>query len=207
MWLTFNGTTLSMSNGTDEYIDSYANFEADSGLSVPAIHIGYISTYYEPTITHTWNTKDRADPQAMPWAEGDAILANFDATVAARDARLAPDPFDVAKQAKLDNHATGDRAAEDTPVTYELNDYDATEGALTEINSIATYVLGGETLPAGFTWITTYNIEVPFTALNVKELFVLIAKKHYQDAHKYAGLTKQVEAATTVAEIEAIPDW
>ena len=115
--------------------------------------------------------------------------------------------LETAKEAKQSNLDAGYTAAEDVPVTIGGFDFDATNNALSEINSINVAVLLGETLPPGFTWIDTSGAEHPADAAMMATLQKEVAIKHYQDAHKYARRTKEVEAATTIAEVAIVEDW
>ena len=108
------------------------------------------------------------------------------------------------KQLAIDsNYAT----AEDVPVTLAGYSFDANTKSLTESMSVVVAVTGGYTLPGGFTWIDSSGVARPTNAAGIKALFKAISIKHYQDAHNYAKLTKQVKAATTLAEVAAVVDW
>jgi hypothetical protein len=117
--------------------------------------------------------------------------------------------YDVekAKRQKQGNIDSGYTAAEDVPVTMGGFDFDASNNALAEINSISVAVLNGEALPAGFTWIDTSGVEVPADAAMMAALQKSVAIKHYNDSHKYARRTKEIEAATTIAEVAIVEDW
>ena len=112
-----------------------------------------------------------------------------------------------AKTQKQGNIDVGYTAAEDAPVTIGGLDFDATNNALSEINSINIAVLLGETLPPAFTWIDTAGVEHPADATSMATLQKEVAIKHYQDSHKYARRTKEIEAATTIAEVAIVGDW
>jgi hypothetical protein len=117
--------------------------------------------------------------------------------------------YDVekAKRQKQGNINNGYAAAENVPVTVGGFDFDASNNALAEINSINVAVLLGETLPSGFTWIDTDGVEHPADAAMMAALQKQVAIKHYQDSHKYAQRTKEIEAATTIAEVAIVGDW
>lgn len=117
--------------------------------------------------------------------------------------------YDIAraKEQKQANIDTGYSIAEKVPVTLGAFSFDASNDALSEINSINVAVLLGETLPPGFTWIDTDGIEHSADAATMAALQKEVAIKHYQDSHKYARRTKEIEAATTIAEVAIVGDW
>lgn len=97
--------------------------------------------------------------------------------------------------------------AELQPVAYDNRSYDAHQDAMIECGSVATSILGGYSVPAGFTWIDKNGNEVVFTDADISGLFLKISKKHYLDMRNYARLKKQVLGASSIDEINAIPDW
>ncbi len=123
------------------------------------------------------------------------------------DAITEQDALPAAKAAKQTIIDTNYDAAEDIPVTAGGFSFDADTKALTEAMSVVVAVAEGYTLPGGFTWVDAAGTARATNAAGVKALFKLISIKHYQDAHNYARLTKQVKAATTLAEVAAVVDW
>ncbi len=117
------------------------------------------------------------------------------------------DALPAAKEAKQSAIDTNYQAAEDVPVNVGGFTFDANTKALSESMSVVVAVGEGYVLPGGFTWIDAIGIPRPTNAAGIKALFKKISIKHYQDAHNYAKLTKQVKAATTLAQVAAVVDW
>jgi len=117
------------------------------------------------------------------------------------------DALPAAKEAKQSTIDTNYQAAEDVPVIVGGFTFDANTKALSESMSVVVAVGEGYVLPGGFTWIDATGVAQPTNAAGIRTLFKQISIKHYQDAHNYAKLTKQVKAATTLAQVAAIVDW
>jgi len=136
-----------------------------------------------------------------------AVDTLVDKTQTEVDAITEQDALPAAKEAKQTAIDTNYQAAEDVPVNAGGFSFDADTRALSESMSVVVALAEGYTLPGGFTWVDAAGTARSTDAAGIKALFKLISIKHYQDAHNYAKLTKQVKAATTLAEVAAVVDW
>jgi len=124
-----------------------------------------------------------------------------------RDNITEQDALPAAKEIKQTAIDTNYQTAEAVPINAGGFDFDADTKALSESMSVVVALAEGYTLPGSFTWIDATGVARPTNAAGIKTLFKQISIKHYQDAHNYAKLTKQVKAATTLAQVAAIVDW
>lgn len=116
-------------------------------------------------------------------------------------------PLSEAQSEKIASINASYDVAEAAPVTLGGHEWDSGQRALVEAMSVVTAVQGGYTLPSNISWIDVLGEEVPTDASGINLLFEKISIKHYRDAHKLARLTKAVEKAETVSEVELIPNW
>jgi hypothetical protein len=75
---------------TGTYGDTLANFALDYGLPDPGLPAGAIQRLYDPGIRHNITFPTGGDlPQPLPWAFGDAAIADIAALLAAQTKRQA----------------------------------------------------------------------------------------------------------------------
>jgi hypothetical protein len=164
--------------------------------------------YTNPAETTIFITTSTGDYFSMPWPNGSEKGKYVQAWLDEGNT-ITPysQPLAEAKEEKILTIEGNYYSAEEQSISYDGRNYDADKDALTEIMSVAVNILGGYTLPPGFTWIDVDGNEVSFAPADVRDLFQAMSIKHYQDAHNLAGLKKQVMAAGSVDEVNAIPDW
>lgn len=128
----------------------------------------------------------------------------------ADDGRVYPKPaptdaelLAAAKPAKIAALKAERDAAEVEPITYNGNRYDYDDKARERINAaiIALDVQGAD---ASIDWTTADNADVKVTADDLRMVIAMIAQRSNALHVAYRAAKDKVEAATTVAEVEAI---
>jgi hypothetical protein len=74
------------------YADTLAGFALDNGAPAPALDAPFIDRFYEPGVRHALSDGVSTSGGPMPFAFGDAAIANIAALLAAQNARLHPPP-------------------------------------------------------------------------------------------------------------------
>ena len=94
-------------------------------------------------------------------------------------------------------------AAEVEPITYNGNRYDYDDKARERINAaiIALDVQGAD---ASIDWTTATNADVKVTANDLRMVIAMIAQRSNALHVAYRAAKDKVEAATTVAEVDAV---
>ena len=115
------------------------------------------------------------------------------------DAELLAD----AKTAKIAELKAERDAREVEPITYNGNSYDYDDKARERINAaiIALDVQGAD---ASIDWTTATNADVKVTANDLRRVIAVVAQRSNALHVAYRAAKDKVEAATTVAEVEAV---
>lgn len=128
----------------------------------------------------------------------------------ADDGRVYPKPaptdaelLAVAKPAKIAELKAERDTREVEPVNYNGNSYDYDDKARERINAaiIALDVQGAD---ASIDWTTADNADVKVTANDLRMVIAMIAQRSNALHVAYRAAKDKVEAATTVAEVDAV---
>ena len=135
-------------------------------------------------------------------ANGEYLIAD--------DGRVYPKPAPTdaelladAKPAKIAELKAERDAREVEPITYNGNSYDYDDKARERINAaiIALDVQGSD---ASIDWTTATNADVKVTANDLRMVIAMVAQRSNALHVAYRVAKDKVEAATTVAEVEAV---
>ena len=128
----------------------------------------------------------------------------------ADDGRVYPKPaptdaelLEAAKSAKIADLKAERDSKEVEPITYNGNSYDYDDKARERINAaiIALDVQGAD---ASIDWTTADNADVKVTANDLRMVIAMIAQRSNALHVAYRAAKDKVEAASDVAEVEAI---
>ena len=128
----------------------------------------------------------------------------------ADDGRVYPKPaptdaelLEAAKSAKIADLKAERDSKEVEPITYNGNSYDYDDKAREHINAaiIALDVQGAD---ASIDWTTADNADVKVTANDLRMVIAMIAQRSNALHVAYRAAKDKVEAATTVAEVDAV---
>ena len=135
-------------------------------------------------------------------ADGEYLIAD-DGSVYPKPAPTDAELLAVAKPAKIAALKAERDAAEVEPITYNGNRYDYDDKARERINAaiIALDVQGAD---ASIDWTTADNANVKVTANDLRMVIAMVAQRSNALHVAYRAAKDKVEAATTVAEVEAI---
>lgn len=89
-------------------------------------------------------------------------------------------------------------------VVFNGYQFDSDPLSVTRLTAVATAVSAGATLPDGFTWRSTANVDVPFTGAMVVQLLATMiqtANSVYQESWEKK---QEVDAAETVEAVDAV---
>lgn len=135
-------------------------------------------------------------------ADGEYLIAD-DGRVYPKPAPTDAELLAAAKPAKIAALKAERDAAEVEPITYNGNRYDYDDKARERINAaiIALDVQGAD---ASIDWTTADNADVKVTADDLRMVIAMVAQRSNALHVAYRAAKDKVEAATTVAEVEAI---
>ena len=128
----------------------------------------------------------------------------------ADDGRVYPKPaptdaelLEAAKSAKIADLKAERDSKEVEPITYNGNSYDYDDKARERINAaiIALDVQGAD---ASIDWTTADNADVKVTGNDLRMVIAMIAQRSNALHVAYRAAKDKVEAATTVAEVDAV---
>lgn len=144
-------------------------------------------------------------------ADFNKLIGNGDGEyLIADDGRVYPKPaptdeelLAAAKPAKIAELKAERDAREVEPITYNGNSYDYDDKARERINAaiIALDVQGAD---ASIDWTTADNADVKVTANDLRMVIAMIAQRSNALHMAYRAAKDKVEAATTVAEVDAV---
>lgn len=135
-------------------------------------------------------------------AGGEYLIAD-DGSVYEKPAPTDAELLADAKTAKIAELKAERDAREVEPITYKGNSYDYDDKARERINAaiIALDVQGNDT---SLDWTTATNTDVKVTADDLRMVVASVAQRSNALHIAYREAKDKVEAATTVAEVEAI---
>lgn len=144
-------------------------------------------------------------------ADFNKLIGNGDGEyLIADDGRVYPKPaptdeelLAAAKPAKIAELKAERDAREVEPITYNGNSYDYDDKARERINAaiIALDVQGAD---ASIDWTTADNADVKVTANDLRMVITSVAQRSNALHVAYRAAKDKVEAATTVAEVDAV---
>lgn len=135
-------------------------------------------------------------------ADGEYLIAD-DGTVYEKPAPTDAELLAVAKSAKIAELKAERDSKEVEPITYNGNSYDYDGKARERINAaiIALDVQGAD---ASIDWTTADNQDVKVTANDLRCVIAAVAQRSNALHVAYRAAKDKVEAATTVAEVDAV---
>lgn len=134
--------------------------------------------------------------------DGEYLIAD-DGLVYPKPAPTDAELLAVAKPAKIAELKAERDTREVEPITYNGNSYDYDDKARERINAaiIALDVQGAD---ASIDWTTADNADVKVTANDLRMVIAMIAQRSNALHVAYRAAKDKVEAATTVAEVDAV---
>lgn len=134
--------------------------------------------------------------------DGEYLIAD-DGSVYPKPAPTDAELLADAKPAKIAELKAERDAREVEPITYNGNSYDYDSKARERINAaiIALDVQGAD---ASIDWTTATNADVKVTANDLRMVIAMVAQRSNALHVAYRAAKDKVEAATTVAEVEAV---
>lgn len=134
--------------------------------------------------------------------DGEYLIAD-DGSVYPKPAPTDAELLASAKPAKIAELKAERDAKEVEPITYNGNSYDYDDKARERINAaiIALDVQGSD---ASIDWTTATNADVKVTANDLRMVIAMVAQRSNALHVAYRVAKDKVEAATTVAEVEAV---
>lgn len=134
--------------------------------------------------------------------DGEYLIAD-DGSVYPKPAPTDAELLASAKPAKIAELKAERDAKEVEPITYNDNSYDYDDKARERINAaiIALDVQGSD---ASIDWTTATNADVKVTANDLRMVIAMVAQRSNALHVAYRVAKDKVEAATTVAEVEAV---
>lgn len=135
-------------------------------------------------------------------AGGEYLIAD-DGVVYPKPAPTDAELLAVAKPAKIAELKAERDSKEVEPITYNDNRYDYDDKARERINAaiIALDVQGAD---ASIDWTTADNADVKVTANDLRAVVAMVAQRSNALHVAYRVAKAKVEAATTVADVEAV---
>lgn len=135
-------------------------------------------------------------------ADGEYLIAD-DGSVYLKPAPTDAELLAAAKPAKIAALKAERDSKEVEPITYNGNSYDYDDKARERINAaiIALDVQGAD---ASIDWTTADNKDVKVTANDLRMVIASVAQRSNALHVAYRAAKDKVEAATTVAEVEAV---
>lgn len=134
--------------------------------------------------------------------DGEYLIAD-DGLVYPKPAPTDAELLAVAKPSKIAELKAERDTREVEPITYNGNSYDYDDKARERINAaiIALDVQGAD---ASIDWTTADNADVKVTANDLRMVIAMIAQRSNALHVAYRAAKDKVEAATTVAEVDAV---
>lgn len=135
-------------------------------------------------------------------ADGEYLIAD-DGSVYPKPAPTDAELLADAKTAKIAELKAERDSKEVEPITYNGNSYDYDDKARERINA-AIIALDVQGAGISIDWTTADNTDVKVTAQDLRRVIAVVAQRSNALHVAYRAAKDKVEAATTVAEVEAI---
>ncbi len=145
-----------------------------------------------------------------PWPMFDILFAitetgNADFVVVEDEQPLPPVlTLDQVKMLARQNIDAARESAIASGVTYAGNPFQSDPESVRNVNGVLGAINSGLALPAGFTWRTTDNRDVPFTASDVRALAGIMFSHGWEIYNKSWALKSQIMAAQAEADVQAV---
>ena len=134
--------------------------------------------------------------------DGEYLIAD-DGSVYPKPAPTDAELLAAAKPAKIAELKAERDSKEVEPITYNGNSYDYDDKARERINA-AIIALDVQGAGISIDWTTADNTDVKVTAQDLRRVIAVVAQRSNALHVAYRAAKDKVEAATTVAEVEAI---
>lgn len=134
--------------------------------------------------------------------DGEYLIAD-DGSVYPKPAPTDAELLAAAKPAKIAELKAERDAKEVEPITYNGNSYDYDDKARERINA-AIIALDVQGAGISIDWTTADNTDVKVTAQDLRRVIAVVAQRSNALHVAYREAKDKVEAATTVAEVEAV---
>ena len=134
--------------------------------------------------------------------DGEYLIAD-DGSVYPKPAPTDAELLAAAKPAKIAELKAERDAKEVEPITYNGNSYDYDDKARERINA-AIIALDVQGAGISIDWTTADNTDVKVTAQDLRRVIAVVAQRSNALHVAYREAKDKVEAATTIAEVEAI---
>lgn len=134
--------------------------------------------------------------------DGEYLIAD-DGSVYPKPAPTDAELLEAAKTAKIAELKAERDSKEVEPITYNGNSYDYDDKARERINA-AIIALDVQGAGISIDWTTADNTDVKVTAQDLRRVIAVVAQRSNALHVAYRAAKDKVEAATTVAEVEAI---
>lgn len=157
-------------------------------------------TYKEQTYSNLYELSEALgkDGVFIPLSISDEALADLGVTVTHEE-----EPIENVKQHKIMELKRQRDAAEVAPIAYNGHSFDYDDKARDRINAaIIALSLQGE--GASIDWTTADNADVKVTANDLRMVIAAVAQRSNALHVAYRAAKDKVEAATTVAEVDAV---
>lgn len=135
-------------------------------------------------------------------ADGEYLIAD-DGVVYPKPAPTDAELLAAAKPAKITALKAERDSKEVEPITYNGNSYDYDDKARERINA-AIIALDVQGANASIDWTTADNADVKVTVNDLRMVIAMIAQRSNALHMAYRAAKDKVEAATTVAEVDAV---
>lgn len=135
-------------------------------------------------------------------ADGEYLIAD-DGSVYPKPAPTDAELLASAKSAKIAELKAERDSKEVEPITYNGNSYDYDDKARERINA-AIIALDVQGAGISIDWTTADNTDVKVTAQDLRCVIAVVAQRSNALHVAYRAAKDKVEAATTVAEVEAV---
>ena len=157
-------------------------------------------TYREQTYSNLYELSEALgkDGVFIPLSIGDEALAELGVTVTHEE-----EPLENVKQHKIMELKRQRDAAEVEPIEYNGHSFDYDDKARDRINA-AIIALSLQGKGATIDWTTADNQDVKVTANDLRCVIAMVAQRSNALHVAYRAAKDKVEAATTVAEVEAV---
>ena len=157
-------------------------------------------TYKEQTYSNLYELSEALgkDGVFIPLSIGDEALAELGVTVTHEE-----EPLENVKQHKIMELKRQRDAAEVEPIEYNGHSFDYDDKARDRINA-AIIALSLQGKGATIDWTTADNQDVKVTANDLRMVIAAVAQRSNALHVAYRAAKDKVEAATTVAEVEAV---
>lgn len=187
----------------NERINQYIILPDNGQRKDTKLAVEYDETQIAEYIKQGYVIVNQADFNKLIGNAGGEYLIADDGSVYPKPAPTDAELLEAAKPAKIAELKAERDSKEVEPITYNGNSYDYDDKARERINAaiIALDVQGAD---ASIDWTTATNADVKVTVQDLRMIIASVAQRSNALHVAYRAAKDKVEAATTVAEVEAI---